>query len=146
MTGVPASSGRRRTSTLAKKASMSTCRTVHPSARSTTPPLLSNTCSTEEDYRLALAVQPRRDLRIIGTTPVDRRPDQRSETDMTTPPEDRDTGTPADAAEGTMPEGQYLGRDSGADLEADGGADGGADSGAGEDDPTTEADEDSRFA
>ena len=65
---------------------------------------------------------------------------------MTTPPEDRDSGTPADRAEGTMGEDQYLGRDSGADLESDGGADGGADSGAGEDDPTTETDEDSRFA
>jgi hypothetical protein len=73
--------------------------------------------------------------------------------DMTTPAEPRDSGTPADRAEGTMPEGQYLGRDSGADLEADGAADGGADSGAegpgsgaGDDDPTTETDEDSRFA
>ena len=66
--------------------------------------------------------------------------------DMTTPPEEGDHGTPADRAEGTMPEDQYLGRDSGADLEADGGADGGADSGAGEDDPTTETDEDPRFA
>ncbi len=78
---------------------------------------------------------------------------------MTTlPPEPRDDGTPADRAEGAMGEDQYLGRDSGADLEADGGADGGADSGAdggadgaagsgaGADDPTTEADEDSRFA
>ena len=62
---------------------------------------------------------------------------------MTTPPaEPRDESTPADAAEGAMSEGQYLGRDSGADLEADGGAD----SGAGADDPTTEGDEDSRFA
>ena len=60
----------------------------------------------------------------------------------TTTPEPRDDGTPADAAEGTMSEGQYLGRDSGADLEADSGADGGA----GADDPTTETDEDPRFA
>ena len=66
--------------------------------------------------------------------------------DMTTPPQEPDSGTPADAAEGSMREGQYLGRDSGADLEADGGADGGADSGAGDDDPTTETDEDPRFA
>ena len=34
ITGVPASSGCRRTSTLAKNASMSTCRTVHPADRS----------------------------------------------------------------------------------------------------------------
>jgi hypothetical protein len=58
--------------------------------------------------------------------------------DTTTPPEEGDSGTPADRAEGTMGEDQYLGRDSGAD--------GGADSGAGEDDPTTETDEDPRFA
>ncbi len=39
------------------------------------------------------------------------------------------------------------GADGGADSGAgDGGADGGADSGAGADDPTTETDEDSRFA
>jgi hypothetical protein len=66
--------------------------------------------------------------------------------DMTTTPEEGDSGTPADRAAGTMPEGQYLGRDSGADLEADGGADGGEDSAAGEDDPTTKTDEDPRFA
>ena len=72
--------------------------------------------------------------------------------DMTTPPrEPRDEGTPADLAEGTMPEDQYLGRDSISDLEADGGADGSADrpadgSDAGFDDPTTATDEDSRFA
>ena len=66
---------------------------------------------------------------------------------MTTlPPEPRDDGTPADRAEGTMGEDQYLGRDSIADLEADGGADSGAGSGAGADDPTTETDEDERFA
>ena len=58
------------------------------------------------------------------------------------PPEPRDDGTPADAAEGAMSEDTYLGRDGA----ADGGADGGADSGAGDDDPTTETDEDSRFA
>jgi hypothetical protein len=62
--------------------------------------------------------------------------------DMTTPPEEPDSGTPADRAEGTMPEDQYLGRGSGADLEADGGADGDADG----DDPTTESEEDPRFA
>ena len=61
--------------------------------------------------------------------------------DMTAPPEPQDHGTPADQAEGSMREDQYLGRDSIADLEADGGADG-----AGNDDPTTETDEDSRFA
>ncbi len=68
--------------------------------------------------------------------------------DMTTPPlEPRDHGTPADRAEGTMSEDQYLGRDSIADLEADGGADRPVDgSGAGADDPTTEGDEDPRFA
>jgi hypothetical protein len=61
---------------------------------------------------------------------------------MTTPPDEpRDERTPADAAEGAMNEDEYLGRDSITDLEADGGAD----SGAGND-PTTEADEDSRFA
>ena len=38
---------------------------------------------------------------------------------MTTPPTEPDSGTPADRAEGSMPEDQYLGRDSGADLEAD---------------------------
>ena len=65
---------------------------------------------------------------------------------MTTPPaEPRDERTPADAAEGAMDQDQYLGRDSIADLEADGGADSAADSGAGND-PTTEGDEDSRFA
>ena len=62
--------------------------------------------------------------------------------DMTTPPEEPDSGTPADHAD--------LGADHGADTGADGGADAGADSGAdggaGEDDPTTEVDEDPRFA
>ncbi len=72
--------------------------------------------------------------------------------DMTTPPlEPRDDGTPADVAEGTMPEDQYLGRDSLADLEADGGAGaatagGDEHGGSGADDPTTETDEDARFA
>ena len=72
---------------------------------------------------------------------------------MTTPPaEPRDEGTPADRAEGAMSEDEYLGRDGGADGAADGGADlteslgGGADGGAEGDDPTTEGDEDSRFA
>ena len=77
---------------------------------------------------------------------------------MTTPPTPPDSGTPADRAAGAMDEDQYLGRDSTADLEADGGADGGADAGptltdsldgddaAGADDPTTEGDEDSRYA
>jgi hypothetical protein len=55
--------------------------------------------------------------------------------DMTTPPEEPDSGTPADRAAGTV--------DDGADLGADGGADGGAQDG---DDPTTEAEEDPRFA
>ncbi|TFV79326.1 hypothetical protein E4P39_01375 [Blastococcus sp. CT_GayMR19] len=58
-----------------------------------------------------------------------------------------DHGTPADRAEGTMSEDQYLGRDSLADLEADGGADQPIDAGGvGADDPTTETDEDTRFA
>ena len=61
---------------------------------------------------------------------------------MTTPPTEPDSGTPADRAAGAMDEDQYLGRDSIADLEADGGADGGAGTG----DPTTEGEEDTRFA
>ena len=74
--------------------------------------------------------------------------------DMTTPPEEPDSGTPADRAAGSMSESEYLGRDggadggadSGADGGADGGADAGADGGADGNDPTTETDEDSRFA
>ena len=70
--------------------------------------------------------------------------------DMSSPPqepgESTEYGTPADRAEGSMGKDQYLGRDSIADLEGDGGADGGAGSGAGADDPTTETDEDTRFA
>ena len=62
--------------------------------------------------------------------------------DMTTPPTEPDSGTPADRAAGSISEDEYLGRDG----DADGGADGGADAGAGENDPTTEDDEDSRFA
>ena len=69
---------------------------------------------------------------------------------MTTPPTEPDSGTPADRAAGAMDEDEYLGRDGGADggadSGADGGADGGADAGAGANDPTTEGDEDSRFA
>ena len=57
---------------------------------------------------------------------------------MTTPPTEPDSGTPADRAAGAMDEDEYLGRDSGAD--------GGADGGAAADDPTTEGEEDSRFA
>ncbi len=60
--------------------------------------------------------------------------------DMTTPPTEPDSGTPADRAAGAMDEDEYLGRDGG----ADGGADSGADTGA--DDPTTEGEEDTRFA
>ena len=63
--------------------------------------------------------------------------------DMTSPPQDPDSGTPADRAEGSMSEDDYLGRDDGADG---GTGDSGADGGAGEDDPTTEAEEDTRFA
>ena len=66
--------------------------------------------------------------------------------DMTAPPQEPDSGTPADRAAGSMSEDDYLGRDDGSDGGSDGGADGGADSGAGGDDPTTETDEDSRFA
>jgi hypothetical protein len=78
--------------------------------------------------------------------------------DMTTPAGGPEPATPADRAEGTISEDDYLGRDGGADGGSDGGSDGGADtgagsgadegqgSGAGEDDPTTETDEDSRFA
>ena len=58
--------------------------------------------------------------------------------DMTTPPTEPDPGTPADRAAGSISEDEYLGRD--------GGADGGADGSADENDPTTEGDEDSRFA
>ncbi len=81
---------------------------------------------------------------------------------MSEMPPEPDSGTPADRAAGSMSESEYLGRDGGADggadsgadggadggadSGADGGADGGADSGAGEDDPTTQTDEDSRFA
>ena len=69
---------------------------------------------------------------------------------MTTPPTDPDSGTPADRAAGAMDEDDYLGRDGGADSGADGGADGAADggpgSGTGADDPTTETEEDTRFA
>ena len=62
---------------------------------------------------------------------------------MTTPPVDpMDEGTPADRAEGAMGEDEYLGRDGG----ADGGADSGPGSGTGADDPTTEGEEDDRFA
>ncbi len=66
--------------------------------------------------------------------------------DMTETPPEPDSGTPADRAAGSKSEDEYLGRDGGADGGADSGADGGADAGAGADDPTTETDEDSRFA
>ena len=61
--------------------------------------------------------------------------------DMTTPPEEPDSGTPADAAAGTNTD--YTG---GPDGGGDGGADGGADGGDGGDDPTTETEDDPRFA
>jgi hypothetical protein len=64
-----------------------------------------------------------------------RRTDMTRDDDMTAPPEEPDSGTPADLAEGTV--------DDGADLGADGGADGGADEG---NDPTTETEEDPRLA
>ena len=54
--------------------------------------------------------------------------------DMTTPPTEPDSGTPADRAEGSISDDDYLGREGG----------------AGEDDettvPATDADEDDRFA
>ena len=54
--------------------------------------------------------------------------------DMTTPPTEPDSGTPADRAEGSVPEDGYLGREEG----------------SGVDDPTSvpdgDPDEDSRFA
>jgi len=54
---------------------------------------------------------------------------------MTTPPEEPDSGTPADQAAGST------------DPLADDGADGGADGGAGDgNDPDTETEEDPRFA
>ena len=61
---------------------------------------------------------------------------------MPTSPEPPQPPTPADRAEGTISEDEYLGRDGG----SDGDADGAAGSGAGGDDPTTETDEDTRFA
>jgi hypothetical protein len=76
---------------------------------------------------------------IIGSTPG--RPaasrteaDMTLDDDMTTPPEEPDSGTPADAAAGTNTD--YTGG-------PDGGGDGGADGG---DDPTTETEDDPRFA
>jgi hypothetical protein len=65
--------------------------------------------------------------------------------DMTTPAEPQDSGTPADRAEGSMSEADYMGGDGGADGGADSGAEGPG-SGTGDDDPTTETDEDTRFA
>jgi hypothetical protein len=94
---------------------------------------------------------------MIGSTAAPTRRQERTETGMTTPPQEpMDERTPADRAEGAMSEDEYLGRDSGADGGAEGddltdalsggdsGADGGADGGA--DDPTTEGEEDTRFA
>ena len=69
--------------------------------------------------------------------------------DMTTPPEEPDSGTPADRAAGSISENEYLGRDGadgGADAGTDSGADGGADGTAGGTDPTTGTEEDDRFA
>jgi len=84
----------------------------------------------------------RRVLAIIGSTAAATRREERTETDMTTPPTEPDSGTPADRAAGAMSEDEYLGRDGGADSGADGGP--GSDTGAG--DPTTEGEEDTRFA
>jgi hypothetical protein len=83
---------------------------------------------------------------MIGSTAAPTRRQERTETDMTTPPTEPDSGTPADRAAGAMSEDEYLGRDGGADGGADSGAGQGPGSGAGEDDPTTEGEEDSRFA
>jgi hypothetical protein len=82
---------------------------------------------------------------MIGSTAAPTRRQERTETDMTTPPTEPDSGTPADRAAGAMDEDEYLGRDGGADGGADSGA-AGPGSGTGEDDPTTEGEEDSRFA
>jgi len=86
-------------------------------------------------------------IAIIGSTPdtpaqTEWRTDMALDDDMTTPPEEPDSGTPADRAA----LGADHGADGGADGGADAGADGGADDGAVEDDPTTEVDEDPRFA
>src|SRR5829696_8052944 len=175
ITGVPASSGWRRTSTLAKNASMSTCRTVHPSARparATPPPprRVERVFDCWEDRSGCAAplhrARPARSRHHRNTAAPTRR-EERTETDMTTPPTEPDSGTPADRAAGAMSEDEYLGRDGGADSGADkgadggaplteslsggdGGADGGADGGPGSDtgagDPTTEGEEDTRFA
>ena len=83
---------------------------------------------------------------MIGSTAAPTLRQQRTETDMTTPPTEPDSGTPADRAAGSMDEDEYLGRDGGADGGADSGAGEGPGSGTGEDDPTTEGEEDSRFA
>ena len=72
--------------------------------------------------------------------------------DMTTPPEEPDSGTPADRAAGSISEDEYLGRTAAptaVPTAGDGGATAGGRRcrrGAGEDDPTTETEEDSRFA
>ena len=67
---------------------------------------------------------------------------------MTTPPTEPDSGTPADRAAGAMDEDEYLGRDSDDSslTEALGDGDSGPGSGTGADDPTTEGEEDTRFA
>ena len=81
-------------------------------------------------------------IAIIGSTPADRRRTDRRRTTCPLRPSRRSPPTPADRAEGTISEDEYLGRDGG----YDGDADGAAGSGAGGDDPTTETDEDTRFA
>ena len=89
-------------------------------------------------------------IAIIGSTPGGPATHRSEEDDITTSPEPPQPPTPADRAEGTISEDDYLGRDGGSDGGADGGADDGADgaagSGVGGDDPTTETDEDTRFA
>jgi hypothetical protein len=87
-------------------------------------------------------------MAIIGSTPgepapTDRRTDMALDDDMTAPPEEPDSGTPADRAEGSIREGDYLGGeeadDRGGHVGADGGADGGNDS-------DTESEDDPRLA
>jgi hypothetical protein len=87
-------------------------------------------------------------MAMIGSTPGgpalhrSEEDDMALDEDMTTPAEPRDSGTPADRAEGTMSQADYMGGDGG----ADGGADSAPGSGTGDDDPTTETEEDTRFA
>jgi hypothetical protein len=87
-------------------------------------------------------------MAIIGCTPggpaqTVRRTEMALDDDMTAPPEEPDSGTPADRAEGSIRKGDYLGGeeadDRGGPVGADGGADGGNDS-------DTESEDDPRLA